>query len=147
MAYPHSGLLRCPHGKKKKKNPVSLSKRSPVFLSFSVPKQKTCHWLSTSHKVLITTTRLHPRSRTEAGVELSICVSQCECLSSGSVSCPPQLLFLLLTESPSIYFSLSFLSLSLRLTASRAWTQHTSLSDSSTSLCRYHSQFLYFEQL
>ena len=89
-------------------------------------------------------------------LRLSVChnVSVSHRLSWGSVSCPPppppttslSPPLYQLNESLSLYFSLSFLSLLLPLTASHALTQHSSCSDSSTSpLCRYHRQFLYFE--
>lgn len=145
MVYPDSGLLRCPPGEK---NIQPLCKTS-VFIHFR-PKAENKSLAFHLSQCPVQTAKVLPRRWAEAWVELllSVCVPMWpfHSMSSASASSPTNFPFFWLTEPPIIHFPLllSSLCLSLRQTVSRALTQHTSHSDSCTSLCRYQRQFLYF---
>lgn len=72
---------------------------------------------------------------------LSPCITMCvfQCVSQAVSSSPNFSLSFHLRERHSVFTS------SFTLSFPQAWTRLTARSDSSTSLCRYHRQFLYFE--
>lgn len=124
-------LKRCLGGK----NPVSLSKFSPLFLFFFGSKAENLSLAFHLAKKVLTTNHQAPAWEHNWSVgwtAAQVChnVSVFHYLSSGSVSCPLppslSLSFSYWVTSSSLSLSLSSLSLFFPLTASGALTQHTS---------------------
>lgn len=136
MAYPETGPL----------NPLmaEINKEiNPVSLSNLLFKQ---HVMSSPGLTRSSSQTSMKRGEACVGARLSPCVTMCFSVCPLAVSSFSNFSFSLYVSECAAQFSLPCLLLgSLGRLLGHALTRHAPGSDSCTSLCRYHRQFLYFE--